>query len=231
MVHGQRRGGEVRAQHLREAQVLLPGRADRRCIEQQARPVAQAETDVKPRERQALDQARDMAQLGGVAAHELAPRRHVEEEVPHLDGRTGQLRRGPDLARDPALTADLGPLRDAVRVRGHAQPRHGSDRGQRLAAKAERADGLQIIERGDLAGRVTGQRQRQFRGRDAAAVIAHAHQADAATLDVDFDAPGAGVQAVFDDFLDDRRRPLDHFAGSDLVNEFAGEYADSHAGA
>ena len=100
MVHGQRRGGEVRAQHLREPQVLLPGRADRRCIEQQARPVPQAETDVKPRERQALDQARDVAQLGGLAAHELAPRRHVEEQVAHLDGRAGQMCRGPDLARD-----------------------------------------------------------------------------------------------------------------------------------
>ena len=51
------------------------------------------------------------------------------------------------------------------------------------------------------------------------AVVAHAHQADAAALDVDLDALRAGVEAVFDQFLDDRGRPLDHLAGGDLVDE------------
>ena len=55
--------------------------------------------------------------------------------------------------------------------------------------------------------------------RDAAAVIAHAYQTDAATLDVDLDALGAGVEAVLDEFLDDGGRALDHFAGGDLVDE------------
>ena len=66
---------------------------------------------------------------------------------------------------------------------------------------------------------------------DAAAVIAHAHQADAAALDVDLDAPRARIEAVFDEFLDHGGRPLDHLAGGDLIDEIAGKNTDSHAGA
>ncbi len=33
------------------------------------------------------------------------------------------------------------------------------------------------------------------------------------------DARGLGVDGVLDQFLDDRRRPFDHFAGGDLIRE------------
>src|SRR3546814_6976377 len=90
--------------------------------------------------------------------------------------------------------------------------------------------GLQVVERCDLAGRVAGHRQRQFPGRDAAAVIADADQADAAFLQVDVDPVRAGVERVLDQFLDRRSRPLDDFAGSDLVDEGVGTLLDAHQG-
>ena len=40
----------------------------------------------------------------------------------------------------------------------------------------------------------------------------------------------AGVERVLDQFLDRRRRPLDHFAGGDAVDEQGIEAADGHEG-
>src|SRR2546426_7684532 len=70
------------------------------------------------------------------------------------------------------------------------------------------------------------QRHRQLAGGDAAAVVAHPHQRDAAALDVDLDARRAGIERVLDQLLDDRGRPFDHLAGGDLVDELAGKNAD-----
>ncbi len=40
----------------------------------------------------------------------------------------------------------------------------------------------------------------------------------------------AGVEGVLDQFLDDARRPLDHFAGGDAVDHVLAEAADRHGG-
>src|SRR6202043_2886361 len=104
-----------------------------------------------------------------------------------------------------------------------------ADRGQLLTPEAERGDRLQIIETGDLAGRMPRQRHRQLAGRDTAAVVAHPYQSDAAPLDVDLDTRGSSVQRVLGELLDDRGRPFDHLAGGDLVDEFAGKNTDGHA--
>ena len=37
--------------------------------------------------------------------------------------------------------------------------------------------------------------------------------------DIDVDVVGAGIEAVLDEFLDDRGRPLDNLAGSDLIDQ------------
>ena len=61
----------------------------------------------------------------------------------------------------------------------------------------------------------------------ASAVVGHAQQAAAAALHLDIDAGGAGVQAVFDQFLDHRGGTLHHLAGGDLVGELFGKQAYS----
>ncbi len=60
----------------------------------------------------------------------------------------------------------------------------------------------------------------------AFAVVLDADLLLAAELDVDRQAPGAGVDGVLDQLLDDRRRPLDDFAGGDLIGEVLRETGD-----
>ena len=45
-------------------------------------------------------------------------------------------------------------------------------------------------------------------------------------LEVEADAAGAGVDGVFEEFLDDRGWPLDDFTRGDLVGDQRGEDAD-----
>ena len=54
---------------------------------------------------------------------------------------------------------------------------------------------------------------------DAAAVVDDADQLAAALLDVDVDARAAGVEAVFQQLLDDAGGPLDDLAGGDLGDD------------
>ena len=52
--------------------------------------------------------------------------------------------------------------------------------------------------------------------------------AAAAALGHDVDACRAGIERILDQFLDDARRPLDHFAGGDAVDDAGFELADGH---
>jgi hypothetical protein len=47
-------------------------------------------------------------------------------------------------------------------------------------------------------------------------------------LQIDENGACTGIKAVLDQLFDDGRRPLDHLAGSDLVNEMFGELSDWH---
>ena len=114
-------------------------------------------------------------------------------------------------------------MRRGRRARDQREPRHRSDARQRLAAKPQRGDAFQIIQRGDLAGGVPRQRQRDLLRVDADAVVAHADQAAAAALQLHLDARGAGVERVLHQLLDHGRRPLDHLAGGDLIDECIGK--------
>ena len=133
----------------------------------------------------------------------------------------------PQGATSPRLAADDFQLGGRHRRRrrgcGCDQLADLGDRGQRLAAKAERADAEQIVGVGDLAGGVAGDGQRQLVGRDAAAVIDDADQLDAPLLDSHVDPRRAGVDGVLQQLLDDAGRPLDHLAGGDLVDDARAE--------
>ena len=80
-------------------------------------------------------------------------------------------------------------------------------------------DAEQVVVAVELAGRVRRERQRQLVRRDAAAVVDHADQRPPAVFDFDDDLRRPGVDRILDQFLHDRRRPLDHLAGGDAVDE------------
>ena len=59
----------------------------------------------------------------------------------------------------------------------------------------------------------------QVFGDDAAAVVHDADEFSAAGFKVDVDAGGAGIDRVFQQFLDDGRGPLDDLAGGNLRDD------------
>jgi len=122
----------------------------------------------------------------------------------------------------PATTSHLG----AGRLIGHAAAEREAadfgDRGQCFAAEAERADAEQVVGVEQFAGGVAGDGQRQLFRRNAAAVVDDPNQFQAPLLYRDVDPRGAGVERVFQQFLDHAGRPLDDFAGGDLVDDQRG---------
>ena len=100
-----------------------------------------------------------------------------------------------------------------------------ADRGQRLAAKAQNGDLLQLLV-DELGGGVALERQRQLLRRHAAAVVGDLDQRLAAGLQRHLDPAGAGVDRVLDQLLDHRGRSLDHLAGGDAVGHGLGQAAD-----
>ena len=121
------------------------------------------------------------------------------------------------------LGADAGGVRAVIRAAGEQQPRYRSDAGQPLSAKTHAGHPFQIAQAGDFAGGVPRQRQRQILGMDAAAIVAHPNQLDAAAGQLHFNAVGTGIQTVFHDFLQRAGRPLHHLAGGDLVDQVVGQ--------
>ena len=138
--------------------------------------------------------------------------------VARATGRSSPVR--PSSAKAPSAPAD---------ARQQAELGDGVDGGQRLAAKAHGAHGLQVAEAGDLAGGVAAQRQRQFVARQALAVVLDRDQAHAAGREPHRDLARAGVERVVEQLAHHRGRPLHHFAGGDLADQFVGEFADGAA--
>jgi len=183
--------------------------------------VRQREGDRRVRQCDAFERFGAMRELGGFGLEELPPRRRVVVEVAHFDYGSGRQRgwfrfRGRFGAKSPGM---IGFSLSA----GQHNPRHRSYRGQRLAAKAERGDALQIVERGNFRGGVTCQRQRQFVTRNTATVVADAYQFDAAFLKLYLDRLTAGIKRVFEQFLEYRRRTFDDLACGNLADQQVGE--------
>ena len=146
---GAQRGGDALARVSRA----------RRAGEELLARVLHEEGHVRVRQREPDDRLLRVLQLGGLPAHELAPRRGVEEQILHGDDRAHPRRRvlhhriGPTLHRHPGAHLGVG----LGRVQGEA--RHRGDGRQRLAPEALGADGEQIVELAQLAGGVALQAQ------------------------------------------------------------------------
>ena len=90
---------------------------------------------------------------------------------------------------------------------------------------------FKVVERGDLAGGMAGQRECELIAGDAAAVVDHRNLFDAAGSEFDADCLSAGIKTVFQQFLQCGRRAFDHFACGDLVDQEFRQQADrGHAG-
>ena len=115
----------------------------------------------------------------------------------------------------------------AGRTAGEGQPRDGGNTGQPLATKTQRADMLQIVQRANLAGGVAVQRQGQIVGGNAAAVVVHPNQADAALGQIHRHPAGASVDAVFQQLFQRSGRALHHLASGNLVDQMIRQALDA----
>jgi hypothetical protein len=63
------------------------------------------------------------------------------------------------------------------------------------------------------------EREAHFVRRHAEPVIRHLDQLEPAGVEADADLSRAGVERIFNEFLKRARRPLDHLAGGDAIDE------------
>src|SRR5262249_191091 len=111
---------------------------------------------------------------------------------------------------------------------GSGEPRHRADRGEGLAAEAERANVEEVVA-GELRGGVALDRECEVFLRHAAAVVADADQSPAAAVRHDLDAGGAGVERILDQLLDHAGRALDPVGRGDAVEDAFGQLTDGHS--
>ena len=191
--------------------------------------MAEVDSDVEARQRNAAHHLVNVAELGLFGAHKFAPRRGVVEQIEDFQGGADRMRRR--LHRHRLIAAFGIRLPGFLlfrRARGERQTRHRADTGQRFAAKTEADNGFEIVERGDFAGRVASQGQRQLVFFDAAAVIANANELRAAAFDININSRGARIKAVFNQLFHHRRGPFHHFAGGNLVGELRRQNLNRH---
>ena len=215
-------GDELLAQHVTHT---LLGRAGAPLFEQPAF-VPDRKRHRRPRQRVAAHRFEAVRQLGGVGLQELAPRRRGKEQLAHLDRGADRARRRRQLA---AARVDAHRVRAVGGAAGDGQLGHRAQRGQRLAAETHRADLLQIVEAGDLAGGVALEGQRQLVGRDAGAVVLDQDGAHAARGQPQRDLASAGVERVVEQLAHHRAGALDHLAGGDLADQLVGQFTDGAA--
>src|SRR5690606_33292452 len=106
--------------------------------------VRNAQLDVRARQRQRAQPFLDVTELGALGAQELAPRRHVVEQVSHLDRGTARMLPGRHRANAAAVDLQARAMRVVVAARGYGEAADRRDRRQRLAAETERGNGLQV---------------------------------------------------------------------------------------
>jgi hypothetical protein len=141
--------------------------------------------------------------------------RSVEEQVADGDRGPGRPGGGAALEHRAALGAHEGRVIGGARAARQLEAAHRRDAGQRLAAEAQRVEPVEVLERADLAGGVTLERQRELVRLNALAVVGHLEELVERPLDPHLDRPCSGIERVLEQFLERRQRPLDHLAGGD----------------
>ena len=91
------------------------------------------------------------------------------------------------------------------------------DRREGFAPESERRDGRQIVSAADLARRVPLDGQSRILRLHPFAIVVNSDQFLAAELNDDRQPPRTGIDGVLDQLLDDGGRPLDDFAGGNLI--------------
>jgi hypothetical protein len=209
----------------RQERALGGGKVDQRPL-----LALQPEGDLGMGHGQPAHRVGDMARLGARLLQELEPRRRREEQLAHFHPCALRMRGGPRLALGAAVDLETPGGIGAGRPRGDGEAADRGNRGQRLAAKTQRADVGQVVV-GQLGGAVALDRKTKLVGRHADPVVDHGDERAATLLQGHRDTPRAGIERVLDQLLHGARRTLDHLACGDAVDERRGQATQGADGA
>ena len=180
------------------------------------------------RHRQSLHNTTGIAQFGARGLEKLEPRRRGEEKIADLDSCSLRVGIGPQRSHSPRFhsqTHGLGTVRGAT---GHRQAGHRGNRREGLAAETQCRNVDEIVVR-QFRGRMAFESEEEFRFRHAMAVVAHQDETAPAIAQNHLDLSRTCVEGVFDQLLYGSRRPFDHFARGDAIDEGFRQTANSHA--
>lgn len=168
-----------------------------------------------------------MSEFGGGFFEEAAAGGRVEEEVMDFHDGAGRAS-AVSVGDDPSAVAFEFPSDGAVFGAGaNAELSDGGDGGECFAAEAECADVVEIGVRSNFAGSVAGDSQQHVFRMNAFAIVGDADEFHSAALNIDVDASGEGIDAVFEQFFDDAAGAFDDFTGGDAIDDMGIELLDA----
>jgi hypothetical protein len=192
-------------------------------VERLAPVMLDREGDVGPRHGEALHHVEAGGIFGARRAQELAARGDAGEQLLDADARARR-QRGGAFGDHGAVIDDAAPALGTAHPAFETHPRDAGDRGQGLAAKAQRRDLVDLVI-GQLGGGVALQCERHIGRRHAAAVVGHFDEIGAAAGQFHGDPGGPGIDCVFDQFFQRAGRAFDHFSRCNSVDKMFGETA------
>jgi len=198
---------------------VLQALLDRLCARKypnRAAVVDERERDLGIAECQRREKRRDPRKLGGRRTQIVAAHGDVFKKRLDGDARTERRRRRLRFRYGSIEGVDGVADFTSSGARDQANACNGRDARQALAAKPERRDAFQVGGPSELARRMARERQTEFLARDPRAIVEYFDRVESAARDRDGDPPRARVERVFDQFLNDRKRPFDDLARGDL---------------
>ena len=190
-------------------------------------PVAdELEGDMGMAQRQMLHHTGDGGALSAVLFHELHAGGGVVEEVADADG--SALRRTclRHILRCAALNVERAARRTALGAGENVHAADGGNGSQCLTAKAQCADGAQIIGGAELTGGVAQKGRGQLVIGNAAAVVADADIGHAAVLNLHHNGRASGVNGVLHQLLHHAGGTFHHLACGDQVRHMGRQTLD-----
>ena len=196
------------------------------------RPAAimfQRKPDLRPRHCQPPHHIEASRIFAPLRPQEFATHRDFAEQVFHPDTSAGRQRSGAFGDQKPVINHTVPAFASPMLPTFHRKPRNTGNRGQGLTTEAKRNNLLNRVA-GQLRRRVALQRQRNIRRAHPAAIINYFQCLQAATTQLYGDLTRARIDRVLDQFLERRRRTLNHFARCNAVDQVFGKFAnDRHA--
>ena len=155
--------------------------------------------------------------FAGILLQKFHPGGCIVKKIPYRDGGTN----GPCPRLHTKLLTALDAVAACKFVRlgagKHLHPGHTGNGGKCLAAEAQGVDAFQILLGLNLTGGMANKGSGNVLRLDAAAVVRHLDQRNAAPFNGDRNLRGSGINGILQQFLYYGSRPLHHLTGGDQL--------------